>query len=421
MSALTLASQTIGFISFSITLLTLLGVYSSLLSSMRTAPTQIPITLGNLRQEILAERAYLRQRTKEGRDPFCVFPRELGGRLRSSSSQGGGKEGKEGEMGKMPTYARLLSYTIRDLWLEFQRLERPFLVKGAMRAEAIRGGDYWSDKDVDFDVEDDGSGASSASSRDNDGPRQRRRRRRRRRRQQRGAVAADGVGWAAEEEDLRREGSKYYNTDMTHRFIWWQCEDEVRKLADQVGRIQIRRMERDIFETDELVRTLMRWEVERRGGDGGRGERDRDRRPSGGGGSGGGSASESEDIVTRSRAGSRAPSRSRRASRGRAGEQTVREVEETERIVRSNARSPRATSTRRQSEREHGANVAARRTERRRGEPVTEYEVLRPGGGGYVVVDDYRGSAVPRGARVYEIDSRRSGDRRLRSFSGTDI
>lgn len=394
-----LASEIIGFISFSITLLTLLGVYSSLLSTLRSAPTRIPIVLGNLRQEILAERAYLRQRIAEGRDPYGVFPRMMPDR-RGGTAPGASTRMRQVER-EQEGYARLLAFTVRDLWMEFRSLERPFLVKGGLRAKAIEKGDYWSEKDVmGTDVE---KGEVSDYSEDEKGGTRRRRRTRRERKRRRRLeerkrqeeeeiFRGDEEEWELDRatEDMRREGAKYYNTDFSHRFIWWQCEDEVNSLAEQVQRIQIRRMERDLFETDELVRRLI--EGAGRGGSKRRG------RPVPDGGSG--SGSEDEIIVdnrgARSRVGSRAPSRGNMSSAGR----DVREVEETERVVRSAARSPAPATTQRPSDREREANVAARRTARRRRSPIVEYEVLRPRGGGYVVVDsNYRGN-LPPGARV---------------------
>jgi hypothetical protein len=75
-SSLTLTSQILGFISFAITLLTLLGVYSDLISNLRKADVSISIILANLRQEILFEKAFVSRRLRHG-DEFGVFPRRL--------------------------------------------------------------------------------------------------------------------------------------------------------------------------------------------------------------------------------------------------------------------------------------------------------------------------------------------------------
>ena len=70
--SLILASEAIGFISFFFTLLTWLGVYISLLKTLRSAPADIPLVLGNMRDELLEERSLLRQRLREG-DTWHVF------------------------------------------------------------------------------------------------------------------------------------------------------------------------------------------------------------------------------------------------------------------------------------------------------------------------------------------------------------
>ncbi|ETN44875.1 uncharacterized protein HMPREF1541_09750 [Cyphellophora europaea CBS 101466] len=404
-TSLTIASQTISFISFSITLLTLLGVYRDLISTLRSAPTQMPLLLGNLRQEILSERAYLRQRCREGRDPFGVFPERVAGLPPGSRVSKKMRKARDG--GEGMAYVRLLEVTMRDLWLEFRNLERPFLVRKGMRAEAIARGDYWGEEDVEAwgsqsEGDEKGGGRSGVRRRRGKG-------RGRGRGRRRGmAMQTDQGEWEAVEEDLRREGSKYYNTDVAHRFIWWQVKGDFQRLADQIQRIQIRRMERDLFETDELVRLLVRRAGLRDIGVAGRS-------PDGGGG-GADSGSESESVgvtdgrsvVTRSRAGSRAASR-RRSGPGR----ELREVEERgfrRRVTPSPAPAPR------QSDNE--ANVAARRSERRRSGPRVEYEVLRPGSAGYVVVDDYRG-ATGRRQSIYEREVRSPDRGRSRGQSPT--
>ena len=121
---------------------------------------------------------------------------------------------------------------------------------------------------------------------------------------------------------------------------------------DTVQRIQIRRIERDVFETDELVRRCL----DRLEGRGGRG--DSGRSGSGSPGSGGGGGVVRKRSV-RSRPGSvRMPSR-----RGSAASGHFREVEERE-FVR---RHP-----------DGEASNTGRRRERSP-QPRYEYEVVQPG------------------------------------------
>jgi hypothetical protein len=407
--SLILASEAIGFISFGITLLTLLGVYRDLISTLRSAPTQIPLVLSNLRQELLCERAFLRQRALEGKDPFGVFPGKLSGLPGQGRVERRRRERKGGrEGGKQHAYTRLLEVSINDLWLKFKMLERPFLVQGGLRAEAVRKGDYWGEEDV----EDVGSGESEVV--DEKGGAVRRRKGRKKRR---GTVRSDREEWEAAEEDLHRETDKYYNTSLTHRFIWWQTRGDIVRLADAVQRLIIRRMERDIFETDELVRMLVRnsgiADVGARG-----------RRP--GGGSGSGSESEADsDVVSGGRSAQRR-SRPRPVSRSRSRGGAFREVEEHE-VVRRPARptpstvSPTETQARRRAQSDNEANTAARRRRsdsvadgRSQAGPRVEYEVLQRGRDGqYVVIDTLSNDPTEAHGRPSDRRSRRdSRDRR---------
>ena len=91
---------------------------------MRNAPKQIPILLGNLRQEIIAERAALRRKMRQG-DEFNVF--FLTGRKRKVGSW----------------------LFLSDLAPGRIDLERPFLIRSGARAAAVRKGGYWDEQDIE--------------------------------------------------------------------------------------------------------------------------------------------------------------------------------------------------------------------------------------------------------------------------------
>jgi hypothetical protein len=349
------ASSIIGFISFAITLLTLLGVYRDLISTIRYAPSQIPIQLGNLRQEIEAERLILRRRCREG-DQFGVF----------TGGQGGGRRRKRtGEV------IHLLMKTVDKLWMDFRELERPFLIRSGRRAEEVRRGDLWGDGDIDVDEK---GKLPGTPKRDGDGKR----------------TNAMGL----EEANVGLD-ERYYRTDFSHRFIWWQSRSGVQRLFEEVQRVQIRRIERDVFECDELVKRVLR------------------RMDGGGGASGEGSGSGSDDRGPRGGTG---------ASRRGSGGKTVYESREKEFVrvppARSRAGSVRAVSRapslsrvrslsppRRRSPRlrerdgdttaspveQRPSNTARRRAARDSRGPGAagnyEYEVVRPGRGGTVFID----------------------------------
>ena len=85
--------------------------------------------------------------------------------------------------------------------------------------------------------------------------------------------------------NIGTDGDTYYLTDMSHRWIWWQNKNAVSNLALMVQRIQIRRIERDMFETEELVRRCLGLLS---GGKGDYGQESGGSDSDGGGGGGGG-------------------------------------------------------------------------------------------------------------------------------------
>ncbi|KAL1860679.1 hypothetical protein Daus18300_009022 [Diaporthe australafricana] len=269
--ALSYVSFVIGIVSFIITVLNLLALYANFVATIRSAPVEIRDALGNLRAQLMEEREALRQQTRELRNKKAQIRegrRSLhpahAGRARSSSRNGLSPRPSTGNLrGGAQAYA--LNYseqtlglhyqTVRDLWRQFKSLERPFLVSSGQRAEAIRNGDVWVEKDlVDEktlreDIELHGESGSFAD-------------------------------WSA-----------FYRCDFTHRFIWWQSKSDVVKLADEVQRVMLRRMEREVTCMRMMLKQL------RDGGDGP--EEIASPRFDGGGGGGG--------ATTSGRAGSRGP------------------------------------------------------------------------------------------------------------------
>ena len=168
----------------------------------------------------------------------------------------------------------------------------------------------------------------------------------------------------------------------------WQSRSAVTNLADQVQRIQIRRIERDVFETDELVKRCL----DRLKGSGGRGGR----RGSGSGSPGdGGSSSGVRRRSVRSRPGSvRMPSR-----RGSAASAQFRDVEEREFVRRRPDGESSNTGRRRE------------RSPRQR----YEYEVVQPGRI-FVDVDEGEPQRRPRIVPAKSYNRERQRDR----YSGTE-
>ncbi|KIY04040.1 uncharacterized protein Z520_00732 [Fonsecaea multimorphosa CBS 102226] len=282
---------------------------------MRKADTTIPLKLGNLRQELEEERALLRYRCREG-DPYGVFP-SLRKRTR-----------------KQREVSLLLQSSIEKLWLQFKNIERPFLIGNSLRAEQVQRGDYWGESDIE------------------EKPRARPDKTRTRDR-----VDLAEAGLAPDQQP------RYYRTDLAHRFIWWQSVSAVEDMLNQVQRIQIRRMERDVFETDELVKRCLNTLK----GSGGRGRSVRGGFSSSGGGSGGRGGG--IGAVRRRNVRSRTGTLMNPGRRSSAAGEYFREVEEKEiRRVRSESGGPREGQA---------SNTGRRRN--RSPAPRYEYEVIHPG------------------------------------------
>ncbi len=235
----------------------------------------------------------------------------------------------------------LLHRTIKELWTQFKELERPFLVKSGRRAEEIRKGDYWAESDVE----------------------------------EKAGTKNDG--------NVATDGGNYYLTDMSHRWIWWQNKNAVKNLASMVQRVQIRRIERDLFETEELVRRCL-GKLSGDGGDGsgygdGSGSSDSD------GGGGGGVRKRRGSEKVRSRSVSAPPVRRSASQAG--GRDRVVEERESVKVRGDTTDGPAKRPPPRDRDRDRGSR----------------YEVVRPGRM-YVDVQrpgdrDRRGSVYVQGDR----------------------
>lgn len=221
-----IASLTTGWISFGLTVLTWIGVYISLLTTFRSAPQQIPLILGNLRQEFQAERSLTKHDIREG-DPFGVFPGRLVRRV-----------------GKNESHSRLAEVTLETIWKQFKALEAKFLVKGDQR-HLGEVEDTWSNLDSESSENEkdkwvDEKGGSK--NRMNAGRRLRRRE----------SQLKSRMGFC--EAAISVDRQTYYNTNFNHRLLWWWKRDEVQHLASMVHRLQMKRIELEMYETTELVK-----------------------------------------------------------------------------------------------------------------------------------------------------------------------
>lgn len=354
-TGVTIASLTTGWISFGLTILTWLGVYTSLILSVRSAPKQIPLALGNLRQDLQSAKSLMKHRIREG-DRFGVFP---GRQLR--------------RIGKNESHIRLMEATLDSTWKEFKALEERFIVKGDQRGMG-EVEDTWSgiDSESSGNEEDNWDDEKRGSkNRVNGGRRMRRRE----------SHLKNRMGYC--EAGISVDRKTYYNTDFRHRLLWWWKQDDVQRLSSQVERLQVRRIEWDIFETDELVKRGL-WIL---GGMSGEDVLQKLGPPYSKNGNRGSLRRRRSHRVGSKRASSRSLNNqgSRSVSQARGGGDGVREVYEKEiRRVRrrSNSRSSGSISPSLPAK-VAGSTVSMSRkgesVRRSRAPSVVEYEVINPG------------------------------------------
>lgn len=142
LAPISFASTIIGFVSFAVTVATLLRVSWDNLATISAAPTEIPDLLGNLKAGLYEERRNLRRTLRWQRR-----------RRRSTSGRRGEKDPqrttREDELGDQTTI--IMRDTIRHLLQRFRALERPFLADDAAekRKKARRGEIDHEDWDTD--------------------------------------------------------------------------------------------------------------------------------------------------------------------------------------------------------------------------------------------------------------------------------
>lgn len=110
---ISLASSTVGFISFAFTFFTFLRVFWETILTLWSAPKQMRAYMDNLRLEIRNERAYFKSA------------------LRRTRSRSRSVKKYHEDIGPL----KILNSTVKRLHRKFNRLEAPFLVESLERAE----------------------------------------------------------------------------------------------------------------------------------------------------------------------------------------------------------------------------------------------------------------------------------------------
>ena len=110
---ISLASSTVGFISFAFTFFTFLRVFWETILTLWSAPKQMKGYLDNLRLEIRSERAYFKSA------------------LRRTKSRSRSLRKYHEDVGPL----KVLNSTVRRIHREFNRLESPFLAESLEKSE----------------------------------------------------------------------------------------------------------------------------------------------------------------------------------------------------------------------------------------------------------------------------------------------
>jgi hypothetical protein len=187
------ASIVIGFVSFTLTLLTLLRVTWDNIQTLTSAPNQVYFSLANLQQSLYEERDALRRAAK-----VRSHSRRYSGTSKYGDPLVDPYAHNHGRYEDGPTTGadmRVLQETVRKLCRDFKRLEKPFLRELA----GVNG-----DKEFDGDVN--------------------------------------------ERYRYRESGFEddYEQMTLAHRFTWLRTKSAVDNLWVRLERVQLRRMAREV-------------------------------------------------------------------------------------------------------------------------------------------------------------------------------
>ncbi|GAB7344257.1 hypothetical protein MBLNU457_2134t2 [Dothideomycetes sp. NU457] len=223
LAPLSLASITIGIISFAFTVATFLRVFWTSIMTIFSAATEAPDILTTLRQELYEERNSLRA-------------------LRRHLRARGGQHARDVFSGPEldEVVIRTLQKSIKDLCRKFKGIERPFLAerekerRGQTRRRSRTRRESWGEEDG-FEYY---TGVGSRTDWDDEKGGGRGVRRREREREQ-------DRDWD-EEEDYSR--SIYCNMTLGRRIVWLRYRGDAMNLLASLARVQTRRIARQVGE-----------------------------------------------------------------------------------------------------------------------------------------------------------------------------
>ncbi|KAK8023815.1 hypothetical protein PG993_011881 [Apiospora rasikravindrae] len=247
--SLELADFILGAFGAALTLLNLIALYADMVATIRQAPKQMREAFGNVRQQLGEEREALTHQMRQSR-----LTQEQQRKLRDShaavaaaNGHGNGSGGNEnGGVVLLPlTYTDetlLLHYnTLKNLWVQFKELERPFLLP-LDEVHLAESAAYQLDRDDSWNTEH--FRAARLDPPLPPPPRQHGSQHR----------SKKTKSYDHKHEFLGPEAlESLYQCSFVHRFIWWRTKPDVKRLGEKVVKIMLRRMEREVTQTRLMV------------------------------------------------------------------------------------------------------------------------------------------------------------------------
>ncbi|KAK8102289.1 hypothetical protein PG984_015435 [Apiospora sp. TS-2023a] len=243
--SLELTDFILGAFGAALTLLNLIALYADMVATIRQAPKQMREAFGNVRQQLSEEREALTHQMRQSR-----LTQEQQHKLRAAAKRhetataAANGNGDGGGAVLLPlTYTDetlLLHYnTLKNLWVQFKELERPFLLP-IDEVHLAESAAYQLDRDDSWNTENfrtarlEPPAPKHGSKHKSSGGHKK---------------SYDHKHEFLGPEDLE----SLYQCSFVHRFIWWRTKPDVKRLGEKVVKIMLRRMEREVTQTRLMV------------------------------------------------------------------------------------------------------------------------------------------------------------------------
>ncbi|KAK8074065.1 hypothetical protein PG994_004964, partial [Apiospora phragmitis] len=225
--SLDLADFILGAFGAALTLLNLIALYADMVATIRQAPKQMREAFGNMRQSRLTQEQQHKLRAAARRHETSAAAATNG----DGKGNGGGGD------------AAAHYNTLKNLWVQFKELERPFLLP-LDEVHLAESAAYQLDRDDSWNTE-----KFRAARLDPPPPPSK----------HGGSQHKSHGGHKRKSYDHKHEFlgpeelESLYQCSFVHRFIWWRTKPDVKRLGEKVVKIMLRRMEREVTQTRLMV------------------------------------------------------------------------------------------------------------------------------------------------------------------------